>query len=195
MKKLLLHTCCAPCLIAPYRHLKDDFHITIFWYNHNIHPTTEYFTRRNALRTFIQQNNIPYIEHDEYGLLRFLKETQNAENRCLQCYSTRMHITAYIAKTNGFDCFSTTLLYSIYQKHELLKQICSNEQFPSSGGVAIKQTGCSSSDFFYYYDFREYFQEGVKLAKASELYRQKYCGCIFSEMERYAPKQNPPQAI
>jgi len=190
MKKLLLHACCAPCLVAPFEHIKNDFDITVFWWNHNIHPVTEYFARRNALRLYVQQHDIPYIEHDEYGLINFLKDTQNADNRCYECYSSRMRITANLAKSNGFDYFSTTRLYSIHQKHDLLRQICTDLQFPSSRGVATKQTEWSSSPAFYYYDFREYFNEGVNLAKNQNIYRQKHCGCIFSEMERYAKQDD-----
>jgi len=185
MKKLLLHTCCAPCLVAPYQHIKDDFDITIFWWNHNIHPATEYFARRNALRTFVQQHNIPYIEHDEYGLIHFLKDTQNAENRCFECYSSRMRITANLAKTKSFDYFSTTLLYSIHQKHDMLKQICTDiAQLDDFRSPSVGDDG--NRPAFHYYDFREYFNEGINLAKSANIYRQKYCGCIFSEMERYA---------
>jgi len=180
MKTMLLHTCCAPCLIAPYSHIKDLFDITIFWWNHNIHPVAEYFARRNALRQFVQQNNIKYIEHDEYGLIQFLKDAQDAENRCVHCYAARMRITANIAKSKGFDCWSTTLLYSIHQKHDLLISI--GQDIATKSGVE-----------FYYQDFREYFVEGKELAKACDMYRQKYCGCIFSEMERYAPIPTPTE--
>jgi len=178
MKKLLLHTCCASCLTAPYPHIKNDFEVTAFWWNHNIHPITEYFARRDALRQFVKANNVEYIEHDVYGLLEFLKNAEEAgEDRCRKCYQTRMKITAKIAKNLGFDCFSTTLLYSIYQKHDLLKEVC--EQIAIEAGVE-----------FFYYDFREYWKEGQELTKEHGIYRQKYCGCIYSEMERYTPKKD-----
>jgi len=178
MKKLLLHTCCASCLAAPYTHIKDDFNVTAFWWNHNIHPITEYFARRDALRKYIKDNNIQYIEHDIYGLVDFLENhDKEGEDRCYNCYLRRMKITVTIAKNLHFDCFSTTLLYSIYQKHDLLIEVC--KKMEAEAGVE-----------FFYHDFRQYWKEGQALTIDQGIYRQKYCGCIFSEMERYSPKKD-----
>ena len=172
-KRLLLHTCCAPCLVAPYYKLNNDFDITVFWYNHNIHPTTEYNNRRDNVREFVRAENISYIEQDKYGLMDFFLQTIKDEaNRCFNCYKFRLSNTVNVAIHEGYDAFSTTLLYSKYQKHEMIQQICSD---------LAKKYGVK----FYYQDMRTYWQEGITLSKKKGMYRQKYCGCIFSEYERF----------
>ena len=173
---LLLHTCCAPCLVAPYYHLKKDFDITVFWYNHNIHPTDEYRHRRDSVRDFTKTEDISYIEKDDYGLKKFLTCTYlDEENRCMNCYRNRLSDTAQVAVKNGFSAFSTTLLYSKYQRHELIRRL--GEELATEYKVQ-----------FYYDDLRAFWQKGITLSKEKHMYRQKYCGCIFSEYERYEKK-------
>ncbi|HPV64931.1 MAG TPA: epoxyqueuosine reductase QueH [Candidatus Cloacimonas sp.] len=173
-KELLLHCCCAPCFIVPlYKLRAEGKKISAFWYNPNIHPLEEYQKRRNTLRDFTLKENIELIEKDEYGLINFLQATlKDIENRCLYCYETRLNATAKIAKELGYTAFGTTLLYSKYQKHELIVDI------------ALKMSAKYGVDFFYE-DWRCLWWEGKKLAKETGLYRQQYCGCIFSEEERY----------
>lgn len=176
-KRLLLHTCCAPCLIAPYRQLREQgMDITAFWYNSNIHPYTEYKARRDALSEFALQENLPLIMQDEYGLEPFVKAVvSDIADRCRYCYESRLAAAAKTARDQGFDAFSTTLLYSRYQKHALIKEI------------AAKYAGLYEVEF-YYEDFRPLWDEGIRLSKEAGMYRQKYCGCIFSEQERYLKK-------
>jgi len=113
------------------------------------------------------------IEKDDYGLYDFLKQTLSIKtNRCSVCYYMRFDMTAKHAKIGNFDYFSTSLLYSKRQNHELIKEICNS--------VAQKH-----DIEFFYQDFREDWHVGIELSKEKNMYRQKYCGCIFSEMERY----------
>ena len=169
-KKLLVHTCCAPCLIAPLNKLKEEWDVTLVWYNPNIHPYTEYLKRRDTLRDFALNENIPVIWQDEYDLDMYLKVTDGI--RCRKCYELRLVRTAQIAMGKGFDAFTTTLLYSKYQKHEIIKEV--GEDIAARFGVN-----------FLYHDWRDLWQEGIDLSKEAGMYRQSYCGCIFSEKERY----------
>ena len=172
-KKLLVHTCCAPCLIAPLADLQKEWQVTLLWYNPNIHPYTEYIKRRDTLKEFAEKHDLPAIWQDEYDLEIYLNATgHKSTERCQSCYEMRMLRTAQIAMGKEFDAFTTTLLYSKYQKHEQVKE---------TGERLAKQFGVD----FYYQDWRSLWQEGIDLSKAENLYRQSYCGCIFSEKERY----------
>lgn len=172
-KKLLVHTCCAPCLIAPLQHLQNDWDVTTLWFNPNIHPYTEYIKRRDALKVYAEKINLPVIWQDEYDLDMYLNATMKQDQmRCLGCYELRLMRTAQIAMGKEFDAFTTTLLYSTRQKHEEVKKI--GEKLASNFGVD-----------FYYQDWRELWQKGIDLSKQEGMYRQTYCGCIFSEKDRY----------
>jgi len=172
--KLLVHICCAPCLIAPYQKLKAvQTDITGYWYNPNIHPYTEYVIRRDTLKAFAEKENLPMLWEDDYDLEGFLQNTApNPEERCAQCYRMRLLQTVLTAKHHGFTAFTSTLLYSKYQKHDLIREIV--EGLSAEYGIA-----------FYYEDWRPLWQEGIELSKQAEMYRQPYCGCIYSEKERY----------
>ena len=172
--RLLLHTCCAPCSVFCIDTLKkENIDITSYWYNPNIHPYKEYEARLNCLKEYNESINLPLIVDDYYGLREFCKNTvSNLDARCTYCYKVRLEKTARYAKENGFDAFSTTLLYSIYQNHELIKKIC--EKLEKEYDIK-----------FLYRDFRTGFWLGQEKAKEIGLYMQKYCGCIFSEEERY----------
>lgn len=174
MAKLLIHTCCAPCFIAPYKGLIEAGHsVSAFWFNPNIHPLLEYQKRRDTLRDFALKEGFELIEAGDYGLVSFLENTlSDIDSRCGYCYRTRLGAVAKVAKERGFDAFSSTLLYSRYQNHELMKAIC----YELSALYDIE---------FYYEDWRKLWQEGIRLSKAEGMYRQQYCGCIFSEEERY----------
>lgn len=173
--RVLLHTCCAPCSIKCIEKLKNDnIDSTAFWYNPNIHPFKEYQIRRDTLSQYTKINNIDYIEHDEYGLRHFISDIypQMGKERCEYCYEMRLSETAKCAKEMGFDAFSTTLLISPYQRHEIIKKIG-------------EKLGKKYNIKFLYRDFRPYFSDGQNEARKINLYMQKYCGCIFSEEERY----------
>jgi len=166
--KILLHACCAPCAVKCIESLRGEG-ITpdIFWYNPNIHPFTEYKSRKDALEKYVKDLGLNLIEQGGYGLRDFLAAVA-VDNRCAACYEMRLKAAAEYAAQNGYDGFTTTLLVSPYQKHELLRE--TGERFGSQ---------------FLYRDFRPLFREGQTAAREAGLYMQKYCGCIFSEEERY----------
>lgn len=179
--KLLMHACCAPCSNAPLRHLRDKgIESHIFWYNPNIHPFQEYKSRKNSLIDFSKEEHFPLILEDEYGLRPFVQAvSSNIEGRCPYCYQVRLERSAVVAKEQGFDCFTTSLLISPYQNHELLRDI--GEKMGEKHGVD-----------FYYEDFRPLFRPSQDFAREQEYYMQKYCGCIFSEEDRYQKKKKKP---
>jgi hypothetical protein len=172
--KILLHTCCGPCSLFPLRALRKAGHsVTGFFYNHNIHPYQEYARRLEAVREMARIEELPFLMRDEYALEDFLANVAHApETRCSYCYASRLGATAAAAAKHGFEAFSASLLYSRYQRHEEIREL---------GQQAGKEYGVN----FYYEDFRPGWQEGVKLSKERGLYRQQYCGCIYSEKERY----------
>lgn len=173
--KLLLHTCCAPCSVYCIDKLREEnIEPTLYWYNPNIHPYMEYKARRDCLEEYSKMINVKAIFEDEYGLDEFCKEAvKDLKARCTNyCYPVRLRKTFEYAKANGYDTVSTTLLYSIYQNHEFIKSYA--EKLSQEYGID-----------FLYRDFREGFWEGKKKAKELSLYLQKYCGCIFSEKDRY----------
>ena len=171
---LLLHTCCAPCSIYSWDYFSGlGYTPAGFFFNPNIHPYREFSSRLEALRMFAQGEGWPVTFDELYLMEDFLRLVVNAgDERCRLCYEMRLLQTAQQARDSGIENFSTTLLLSPYQKHELLKSV----------GVQIgKKMGVN----FIYADLRPGFRESMDKAREKELYRQKYCGCIFSEMERY----------
>ncbi len=178
MTGTLLHCCCGPCAcgaIDAFSERNKDF--TAYFYNPNIHPYKEYQARRDSFIELMRQQNIEYILNDSYPLESWLAEvSSDPQNRCAYCYRSRLENTAKTAAEKGFESFSTTLLISPYQNHQLL--IETGENAASKYGVK-----------FDYIDLRSYFRNGQNTARAAGLYMQKYCGCIYSEKERYLNKK------
>lgn len=178
MKRILFHICCAPCFTAPYKQMlrENEYEISGYWFNDNIHPYKEYEKRLDTLTEWSRRESVPLITENAYGLKEFINRVAGRETeRCYFCYYFRLLKTALKAKELHYDMFSTSLLYSVYQKHDLIRHI--------AGQIAdVHQVG------FYYRDFRELWQEGIRLSKEKEMYRQNYCGCIFSEEERWLKK-------
>jgi len=176
---LLFHCCCAPCAVIPAEVLcEEGITPTLFWYNPNIHPSAEYQSRRDALCAFAELEKLPLEMADEYGLYLFLRDIggeTDREKRCDTCYRMRLEQTAARAVELGFAAFSTSLLISPYQRHDTIRGL---------GDEAAKLYGVE----FLYRDFRPLFRESQSQARALGLYMQKYCGCIFSEADRYAEK-------
>ncbi len=144
-----------------------------YFYNHNIHPFTEWEKRRDTLSAYAESISLPVIYQKNYDLENFLQKIVFREkNRCAVCYHDRLLSAAHIAKNGNFDGFSSTLLYSKFQNHDLIKSI----------GASI---GTSIGVDFYYQDFREGWKEGIAASKQLNMYRQQYCGCIYSEKDRY----------
>lgn len=172
--KILLHICCAPCSIIPVQFLRNQgLNVMGFFYRHNIHPYTECLKRQEALEYYAKKIDLRVIYQEGYDLKGFIRNVVFREsNRCSYCYHERLRATALIAKHGKFDYFTSTLLYSKFQKHDTIKSM--GESIASSVGVP-----------FYYHDFRAGWKDGMKESKRIELYRQQYCGCIYSEKERY----------
>ena len=175
--KLLLHICCAPCSVECIKSLRaEGIEPTGYWYNPNIHPFTEYRARRNTVTEYAQSIGLALEMNDFYGLRPFCAAVaEDIGGRCAVCYACRMRETARYAALQGFTHFSTTLLYSPYQKHELLR---------AAAEEAAEEFGVE----FLYRDFRPLFRQGQEEARALNLYLQKYCGCVFSEEERYSKR-------
>ena len=175
--KILLHTCCGPCTIYPLEKLRKDNHeVHGYFYNPNIHPYTEWQQRKETLLSYAEKNSFKMIVNDNYELENFLRNVVHREQmRCQHCYAMRLRQTARVAKKGKFDAFSTTLLVSPFQNHELIAQIGQN--LGAELGIA-----------FYYEDFRVGYQEGTAISRTLNMYRQQYCGCIYSERDRYAVK-------
>ena len=170
----LLHICCAPCANQCVDALRTDgYGVTGFWYNPNIHPFTEYRARRDCVRSYAESVSLPLIERNDYALRPFVREVaDDIAHRCVKCYEMRLFETARQAKEGGFDSFTSSLFISPYQNHELMRQVA--EQAAEEYGVQ-----------FLYRDFRPYFRAGQDRARELSFYMQKYCGCVFSEEERY----------
>lgn len=175
MKKLLLHTCCGPCFLGTWEQLKTSgLLVTNYYYNPNIYPKEEYEKRLENLLITAKNKSQEVItgEYQQDDYFRVVKGLEKEfPKRCLKCYGLRLLKTAQRAKKDNYEYFSTTLLVSPYQRHEELKEI---------GKKIAKEVGVE----FYYKDWRPYYQEGQNIAKSAEIYRQKYCGCLFSKEYR-----------
>ena len=175
---LLLHICCAPCSVACIKTLREEVvELVGLWYNPNIHPFQEYKARRDTLRQYARDVGLELREEDFYGLRQFTAAVAvDPDKRCGYCYACRMEYTARYAAEHGFDSFSTTLLISPYQNREM---IC------ATGANMGEKYGVE----FVPYDFRPRFQEGQEEARALGLYMQKYCGCVYSEEDRFSNRR------
>ena len=177
--RVLLHICCAPCACYPLKLLKNKgYEVIGLWYNPNIHPLTEYAKRLSAVRKLEKLESIKIIYFDSYSLKDWLRKVVFREEkpvRCQICYADRLEFTASIAKKGKFDAFTSTLFYSKFQSRELMVPIAE---------TAAKKYGVQ----FLNVDFREGWKEGIDISKSYKLYRQQYCGCIYSEAERYLKK-------
>ncbi len=185
MRKLLMHTCCAPCFTYIEKDLKENgiinedgklekVNFTACWYNPNIHPMAEYNRRRDTFIDFCNRHECDMVMLDEYDMNNYIKyvvenvgSDKKYKIRCEYCYYMRLKKVFEYAKENGYDIVSTTLTISPYQKHEIIKMV---------GKRLEKEYGVK----FLYQDYREHFREGQKMAREDGLYMQKYCGCVFS---------------
>lgn len=179
--------CCGPCSIYPLKQvLLEEYEVWGFFFNPNIAPRAEFDKRLSAARKLAGLMEIDVIFHDSYKVEGFLRDREGTllrelskDDRCNHCYGLRLEATARAAAEGGFDMFSSSLFYSRYQNHDLMRDI--------AGGYADKY-GVE----LFYRDFRDGWQDGIRESKEMGLYRQQYCGCIFSWMERYekAPRKH-----
>ena len=178
--KILLHICCAPCAIYPLKILKQEgFDVMGFFYRHNIHPYRECQRREETLKSFAASEDLRVVYQKGYDMEGFIRNVAFREkDRCNFCYHDRLQATARVAKKGKFDGFTSTLLYSKFQKHEAIEQV--GESIGKTEGIP-----------FFYRDFRKGWKEGITVSKERNMYRQPYCGCIYSEKERYFREQKP----
>ena len=174
MERVLLHTCCAPCSLSCIDPLRaEGIEPVAFWYNPNIHPWKEYEARRDCLLTYAPTIEIQVIVDEDYGLRTFVEHVaSDIDHRCTYCYQHRLEETARYAAEHGYEAFTSTLLASLDQDHDGIKAAA--EKYAQQYGVE-----------FLYRDFRPNFRAGNQRARELGFYMQKYCGCVFSEQDRY----------
>jgi hypothetical protein len=172
--RILLHTCCAPCTIFPLKVLRQTGQqVTGYFYNPNIHPYREFLKRQATLDEYAGSVGLEVLFPAGYDLEDFLERTRPwGAERCRTCYRMRLEAAAREGLARNCEAFSTTLLYSRYQQHDWIRE---------AGEEVSLRTGLP----FHYVDFRPGWREGVEESRARGLYRQPYCGCIFSERERF----------
>ncbi len=176
--RILLHACCGPCLLYPLDALAaEGWKIHAFFYNPHIQPYQEWQRRLETAQRVAMAADVSMIVREDYELEEFFREAAFRESRrCLYCYARRIEAAARLAKKSGFDAFTTTLLYSKRQNHDLIRQIA-------------QEAASTFSIPFHDVDFRAGWATGQQKAEAMGLYRQQYCGCIYSERDRFMPKR------
>ncbi|MFQ5464478.1 MAG: epoxyqueuosine reductase QueH [Thermodesulfobacteriota bacterium] len=182
--RVLVHMCCGPCSIYPIKELLGPgADVWGFFHNPNIHPLDEFKKRLDAVKRLAAAMDLDVIYDEAYRPMEFIRGVRGltgpgypAEGvRCEYCYTSRLEATAAAAASGGFDAFTTSLLYSRYQDHEGIKRF----------GLALAD---AFKVEFLYRDFRPGWQEGIVRSREMGLYRQKYCGCVYSRLERYSKK-------
>ncbi len=180
--KLLLHSCCAPCSSRCIEFLSNYFDITVIYYNPNISPVSEYEKRKQEQIKFIKEfksknkldfMDIEYNYNDFVTISKGLEKEKEGGKRCFKCYRMRMEMTAKKAKENKYDFFGTTLTVSPYKNSQVLNQI--GEELQEEYDIK-----------YLYSDFKKNngYKRSIELSHEYNLYRQDYCGCIYSKMER-----------
>lgn len=179
---LLLHSCCAPCSSYVLEYLSQYFKITVLYYNPNIYPQDEFWKRLKEQKRLITEMkfanpvnviDIGYDSKEFYSEVKGLENEPEGGNRCVECFKLRLEKTAQIAKENGFDYFTTTLTISPLKDEQVLNQI---------GKTIADKYGI----LYLFSDFKKKngYKRSVELSKEYGLYRQNYCGCIFSQSQR-----------
>ncbi len=173
---MLLHSCCAHCAAYTASHWRQQgYEVSAFWYNPNIHPYTEHQQRLEAMQTLALTMELPLITTSGYDIIDYFRQVAGHEpERCQHCFRLRLSKTAETAKAMGFDAFTTTLLISPHQKHDRLREI--GQEVGGKKGVG-----------FLYADLRKRYSDSRRMTKPLDLHRQQYCGCVYSQWERYAP--------
>lgn len=178
--KILLHICCGPCSTYTIGRLREEgFSVTGFWYNPNIHPFPEHERRRECIEEYARTVDLPMIWWPHYEMAEFLRRVSGHEakgDRCSIDYRMRLEKTAEVAAREGYDAFTTTLLISPHQDQTLIREIG-------------QELGLKYNVDFYFENFRRGWAERGRLAQEHNLYRQNYCGCIYSERERYKARE------
>lgn len=172
--RILVHICCAPCALFSFPRLKEEFEEVVgLWYNPNIHPFQEYRKRLDSVRDWGKKEKTKIIFEDKYELKDFLRKVVYRESqRCFICYYLRLEKTAIFARRGKFDYFGSTLIYSPHQNKDLIKEVA-------------ETVGKEYSLKPYLREFKEGWKESRQISKNMGLYHQQYCGCVYSEEERY----------
>jgi len=182
---LLLHICCGPCATATVAHWRDQGRDVVgFFYNPNIHPLLEYRRRLSGSRDLAALLGLGLAEDLAYDPAAWFADVGGkGPDRCVACIAQRLDRTAREAAARGFGAFSTSLSISPWQDHDAIVE---------GGAAAAERHGVA----FLYEDLRPLYRESRRLSREAGLYRQKYCGCILSEWERYrerpGPETSPP---
>ena len=179
-KKLLLHVCCAPCSSSVIEYLEKYFDITLFFYNPNISDEEEFYYRLSELQRFVEERGGPiyriitpqYDPHEFFGISSGLENENEGGKRCVECYTQRLRNTALYAEKGGFDYFTTTLSVSPYKNAAKLNEI----------GLSLEN---ESGAKYLVSDFKKKngYLRSIELSSVYSLYRQDYCGCVFSQRE------------
>ncbi len=175
MKSVLIHCCCAHCAAYTVDYWRQqEYEVSALWYNPNIHPYLEHQQRLESMKALARETNLPLIVTEGYDMVDYFRRVVGHESRrCRYCFNLRLAKTAETARQNGFSAFTTTLLISPQQKHDI-----------------IRETGHKIADEqnleFLYADLRKRYSDSRHLTKPLNLYCQQYCGCVYSEWERYA---------
>jgi predicted adenine nucleotide alpha hydrolase (AANH) superfamily ATPase len=175
MKSVLIHGCCAHCAAYTVDFWRQQgYEVSALWYNPNIHPYLEHQQRLESMKSLAQEMNLPLIVTEGYDMIEYFRQVAGHESqRCHYCYHLRLAKTAETARQRGFTAFTTTLLISPQQKHDVIREI---------GNKMAEEKGVE----FLYADLRKRYSDSRHLTKPLNLYRQQYCGCVYSEWERYA---------
>lgn len=177
-ESILLHICCGPCALTPVLRLREQgLRVAGLFFNPNIHGLAEYLRRREALEAAAArlELDVECLDAEYDPRLFFQAVTGREAERCEHCYRLRLERTYIYAQDRGFDAVSTTLLFSKFQKHEAI--LVQGQTMQAKTGIR-----------FHGQDFRSDWLQGVDLSRHWGLYRQKYCGCLYSELERGAKK-------
>lgn len=192
--KLLMHVCCGPCSTACLGLVADYFDITLLFYNPNIHPKFEYDKRYGELLKFVNIKNSKgynikivnaiYNEQEYFNKVKGLEKEKEGGKRCTECFNLRLEYSAEYALENGFDYFTTTLTVSPHKNSQLINEI---------GNSLEKKYNIK----YLFSDFKknEGYKKSIELSREYNLYRQDYCGCIFSKLEREQQKLDKQKSV
>jgi predicted adenine nucleotide alpha hydrolase (AANH) superfamily ATPase len=172
--RLLLHVCCAPDLTHPFTLLREDYSVSAFFYNPNIHPEEEYYKRIGETRKLSKLWGIPLLEgeynaEDWFNITAQYKNEPEGGKRCELCFKFRLEKTAQLAKEKGYSIFCTTLTISPHKNSNIINRL--GKEIGEKYGIHYLESDFKKKDGF---------KKSVEISKKLGLYRQKYCGCIYS---------------
>ena len=175
VNSVLIHCCCAHCTAYTVHYWRGQgYEVSGLWYNPNIHPYTEHQRRLEAMKSLTEAVKLPLIITEGYDMIEYFRQVVGSEaERCQYCFRLRLLKTAETACRMGFDAFTTSLLISPHQKHDWLREV--GRELAEEKGIA-----------FLYADLRKQYSDSRRMTRGLNLYRQQYCGCVYSEWERYA---------